>query len=175
MRWTQSSLEERKAWGAEMALARKSRGVKFSAEHKRKLSESNKLAYENKIASGWVDHRHYSRRDPKELASVHIHRQYLSMSKKRGFGESGLTKNQISKLVSGDCVYCGSAPRERVVKFGHYPVMVVANGIDRIDNSKPYVIDNCASCCTTCNLMKHKMSVNDFKIHIKKIQEYLCL
>lgn len=169
MRWTQSSLEERKAWGAEMALARKNKGIKFSEEHKKKLSESNKIAYQKKKESGWKHHNSYSRRDPKELASIHINRQYRSMSKLRGFGDSGLSKDQINKLISGNCVYCGDGPRERIVKFGHYPITIIANGIDRVDNKKPYVIENCVSCCKTCNLMKHKMSVEDFKNHIRKV------
>lgn len=176
MRWTQSTLEERKAWGAEMANARKSKGSYLkSPEHRLKLSLSNKATYLKKKESGWLHHDSYFRRDPLEIASIHINKQYRDMSRKRGFGENGLTKDQINKLVSGNCVYCGSEPRERMVKFGHYPVKVIANGIDRVNNSKPYIIENCVSCCSTCNLMKNKMSVDDFKNHIRKVHEFLCL
>lgn len=36
------------------------------------------------------------------------------------------------------------------------------NGIDRIDSSKGYTIDNCALCCRQCNYLKNNMSQDDF-------------
>lgn len=157
-----------------MALARKNKGVKFSQEHKDSLSVSNKIAYDKKIATGWKDHKHYSRRDPKEIASTHIFRQYKNSSKKR-FGELKLTKEQVDSLINQNCVYCGASPRERYVMVSHYAVKTIANGIDRVDNSKPYTLDNCVPCCKTCNLMKHKLTVETFKEQIRKVYNHICL
>ena len=42
-------------------------------------------------------------------------------------------------------------------------------GIDRIDNYKPYIKENCVACCNICNRMKLEMNLFDFMNHIKKI------
>jgi hypothetical protein len=51
------------------------------------------------------------------------------------------------------------------VAYGDY----VYNGIDRKNNSLGYVSNNCVPCCSECNLMKRKMSVNQFLEHMRKI------
>jgi len=50
-----------------------------------------------------------------------------------------------------DCFYCGIENTE-----------IRRNGIDRLDNTKPYTTDNCVSCCGTCNLMKHCLDAKTF-------------
>ena len=49
------------------------------------------------------------------------------------------------------------------------------NGIDRIDSSKGYSVDNCVPCCAKCNYAKHDLSIDDFKNHIEKIYKHLFL
>jgi len=49
------------------------------------------------------------------------------------------------------------------------------NGIDRIDSSKGYTIDNCVSCCTECNYAKHEMSVDEYKSFIQRVYNFLIL
>ena len=175
MVWTQSlSAKERKALGKKLANARKGKYKSFSEEHKRKLSISNKKAYQKKIASGWVHHNGYSRRNPQEIASNHIIRQYKSAAKKR-FLDFNLTKEQVDDLISKDCSYCGAHPHERYVRLSHYMVKVIANGIDRVDSSKPYDVKNCVPCCRSCNLMKNKHSLTEFKLKIERIYKKICL
>lgn len=43
-----------------------------------------------------------------------------------------------------------------------------AHGIDRVDNSVGYTIENCVPCCTSCNFMKGKMTKDDF---IEKVSQ----
>lgn len=70
-----------------------------------------------------------------------------------------LTKNDFLKLTSENCDYCGAVPHQIIgSKNGNY----VYNGVDRKNNAAGYVIDNCVSCCGTCNLMKRMMSVEQF-------------
>lgn len=65
-----------------------------------------------------------------------------------------LSREQFEQLVSESCRYCGGEPR---------------NGIDRLDSSLGYTLENCVPCCKVCNYMKRKMSVMDFIEHARKI------
>ena len=47
------------------------------------------------------------------------------------------------------------------------------NGVDRIDSSLGYTIDNCVACCDKCNYAKHDLSTEDFKEWIIKIYNNL--
>ena len=60
-------------------------------------------------------------------------------AKHRGL-EWTLTDKDTVEMMTSPCVYCG--------------VLLEINGIDRVDNTKGYVPDNCVPCCKTCNLMK---------------------
>lgn len=78
-------------------------------------------------------------------------------AKKREY-EFALSSKQFDEIISKPCAYCGEE-KERM-------------GIDRIDNTKGYTLENSTACCTNCNMMKKAMTVNDFLSHIKKIQTY---
>lgn len=85
-----------------------------------------------------------------------------------------LTFEQFNDLISGKCAYCGSEPK--IKNGGHFEKRkhkdqpdLYTNGVDRIDSSKDYTIDNCVSCCSMCNKMKNVYSKNDFLNHIKEI------
>ena len=79
-----------------------------------------------------------------------------------------ITLEQFKKLVESDCFYCGKPPSNRTYHNkmnGSY----IYNGIDRVDNSKGYVIDNCVPCCKMCNWIKLHISKQDFYAKIIKI------
>jgi flagellar biosynthesis GTPase FlhF len=65
-----------------------------------------------------------------------------------------ITLEEFKKIISNPCVYCGENKNRR--------------GIDRIDNSKGYTVENSAPCCKVCNYMKRTMTVMEFLMHIKK-------
>ena len=46
------------------------------------------------------------------------------------------------------------------------------NGIDRIDSSKGYSLDNCVPCCPLCNRLKSDLDKNMFLEHISKIHNF---
>ena len=46
------------------------------------------------------------------------------------------------------------------------------SGIDRVDSSKDYNIDNVVPCCAMCNLAKRNYSDEDFLKWIKRVYEY---
>lgn len=79
-----------------------------------------------------------------------------------------LSPQQFLYLVKQPCHYCGTLPSTRTK--GEYQSEV--NGIDRIDSSQGYSIDNCVPCCTMCNYMKLDYSKNEFLYHVEKIYKH---
>ena len=73
-----------------------------------------------------------------------------------------LTKEQIRNLVTQSCHYCGSPPTQ-VSKRKRTNGTFVYNGLDRMDNSLGYVIDNVVPCCKRCNIAKHTMDYQEFR------------
>lgn len=65
-----------------------------------------------------------------------------------------LTDNEIYNIIQKPCFYC----KEKE-----------AYGIDRIDSTKDYTIDNCVPCCFICNRIKNKYSIGVFLDKISKI------
>ena len=73
-----------------------------------------------------------------------------------------ITKDQFFSLTDSNCFYCNSKPssvRKNKNDSGDYQY----NGIDRIDNTKGYTLDNVVTCCKICNYAKNALSVNEFK------------
>jgi hypothetical protein len=97
-----------------------------------------------------------------------------------------LTFEQFKMLVTSNCHYCGAEPR----KWNRYykrdgerkgistsdewadQQWILINGIDRVDNSKGYIIENCVSCCSLCNAMKKDNTKDVFLDHVEKIASY---
>ncbi|WP_037547415.1 hypothetical protein [Spirochaeta lutea] len=71
--------------------------------------------------------------------------------------EFELTKEQFDRLSTGNCYYCN---------------VEGPNGIDRIDNSKGYSIENCVSCCKHCNYVKGNLSIKLFNEWKKRFIEH---
>jgi len=75
-------------------------------------------------------------------------------------------------LTSSDCFYCGSPPskvmnRSKKNTYGAY----LYNGLDRIDSSKGYTLDNVVRCCTDCNRGKMDLTREEFFSLVKRIYE----
>ena len=65
----------------------------------------------------------------------------------------------FESLVSSNCKYCGQE----------------GFGVDRVDSSRGYFVDNCVPCCKKCNMMKLTHSTNEFYEHALKIVKHLGL
>lgn len=85
--------------------------------------------------------------------------------------EWSLTDSEFGNLIFGDCFYCNSKPKEYSsdYKYNKTNEKFLRNGIDRLDSSKGYTVNNCVTCCDICNRMKMNMNKDDFIEHIKKI------
>lgn len=91
-------------------------------------------------------------------------RRYMYSAMKRSIPWH-LTPREFEHIVKQPCTYCQAEPREykaRLKKGKGRQVSALMNGIDRIDSSKGYTLDNCISCCTTCNRMKLDLPIADF-------------
>jgi hypothetical protein len=88
-----------------------------------------------------------------------------------------LSKEEFKEIVLRACTYCGSEPIERTFCWGvgKRVSLEKVNGIDRSDSSKGYLVDNCVSCCSTCNTMKMAQSVDEFISRVEKIAKWLGL
>jgi len=78
-----------------------------------------------------------------------------------------LTEEQFAKITQQNCYYCGAKPSNIARKKennGDY----IYNGIDRLDNTKGYTIDNVVPCCFMCNQAKHNHTLQEFKEWVKR-------
>ncbi len=82
--------------------------------------------------------------------------QYRQSAKIRGF-DFALTLQQFSSICTSPCSYCGNKD---------------LNGVDRIDNTQGYTLENSTSCCFICNRMKSNHQSGAFLKHIQKIYEH---
>lgn len=97
----------------------------------------------------------YKHLPPKDIRDKFTH--FRSNAKGRNIPFE-LTRDQVIKLCESPCFYCR---KERCL------------GIDRIDNSKGYTIENSIPCCGCCNRMKMDLEFNFFLSQIEKIYQNL--
>lgn len=102
-----------------------------------------------------------------------LFKTYKDAAKNRNL-EFDLSFDEFIKITSDQCYYCGIMPYKKVrngrkIKFnGDY----IYNGIDRVNNLIGYTIENCVSCCETCNRAKLQMSKRDFYNWIQRVYNH---
>lgn len=101
----------------------------------------------------------------------HLYSVYKHNALKRNL-EYSITIDDFRNLTSSDCYYCGEKPQ-----YAHDGVTCstpyIYNGIDRVDNSIGYTLENCVTCCRICNWMKRTQSQSDFIEKCAKITQYI--
>ncbi len=95
---------------------------------------------------------------------------YRYKASKRGYSFT-LVMPEFQKLIFGRCYLCNSPPQNKLSRKGVSGELIY-NGIDRVDSSRGYEIDNVRTCCFKCNGMKSKMPLEDFKRQILKIFKF---
>jgi len=100
-------------------------------------------------------------------------RCYALAAKKRNL-VFDLDVEQFKHLISLNCLYCDSPPLN-FLNRGDFHGDFYYNGIDRVDSSIGYVYENCVPCCKYCNRAKSDMSMEEFKIWLKRITSHLQL
>lgn len=98
-------------------------------------------------------------RKPKGEANRNLlYRNNKSQAKRRGISFN-LTIDQAEIFFQGDCYYCG-AKSSNVANYKKTNGAYIYSGIDRVDNSLGYTVDNCVSCCKNCNKSKSDATKN---------------
>lgn len=82
--------------------------------------------------------------------------QYKSRAKRKGYTITEEVCEKLLELFHQPCCYCGSAPSP-------------LNGVDRIDSSIGYEINNIVSCCEECNLAKLDRPLDQFFEWIRRV------
>jgi len=123
---------------------------------------------------------------PGQTSYRSLERRTKVSARKRNL-EYNLTTEQFMSLVCLSCHWCGQEPAPYNVYMKHDGTFrptnsvtigwarqqtVFVNGIDRIDSSVGYTIENCVPCCSMCNLMKLDYSPEQFLNQVKKIAEH---
>jgi len=98
---------------------------------------------------------------------------YKASAKRRNY-EFKLQLEECRNLFLNNCYYCGSKPFS-IYRIPEVNGIFIYNGIDRLDNTKGYSLDNCVTCCKICNYAKQSMSLKEFKTWILKVCHHLCL
>ena len=103
--------------------------------------------------------------DYKEAIYKLLYRGYRKNSK----NEFELTLEEFKFFLGKPCKYCGKSSSNVLNYRGikNTLLKVKYNGIDRVDSSKGYTMDNCVTCCYRCNYMKSNMSTEEFLDQIR--------
>jgi hypothetical protein len=102
--------------------------------------------------------RRRSQADARRREDPFIHRFWLSKAQaKRANREFTLTEVQARYFMSKPCIYCG-----KMDTVYDKPIC----GIDRLDNSKGYTLDNCVPCCEVCNKIKGSVTMEMAKVMV---------
>ncbi len=80
--------------------------------------------------------------------------KYKEKAKERGLAFS-LTLEEFKSFWNSLCYYCGNS--------------INGIGLDRINSSRGYFIDNVVPCCLMCNRMKSDFDYQTFLDHVRAI------
>ena len=105
-----------------------------------------------------------------EARSNTLYTSYRWSARKRGI-YFDLNKEDFLFLTKQNCFYCGAVPFQ-VLKQRHSTGEYVYNGIDRIDSSKGYTIDNVVTCCGRCNEAKWDTDQQDFLAWVERVYNH---
>ena len=105
---------------------------------------------------------------PSEAAFNSVLLRMKRVAKSRGY-EWKLSREEVKEITNQDCFYCGVSPAQinRSSNNGNY----IYNGIDRVDNTGGYTVDNVVACCRWCNYAKSTRTISEFKEWIIRIYE----
>lgn len=114
------------------------------------------------------------KRSPFESNKLNVYRHYEKSAEQRNH-TFDLSLEEFYKITQKKCFYCNIKPSQKSFskkQKNSKKNPFIYNGIDRVDNDKGYMIDNCVPCCGTCNKMKRKLSKENFLEHIKQIYKH---
>lgn len=98
------------------------------------------------------------KKSEEHLYISYIHSQHVQTAAAKGI-ECALTREQVFHLTQLPCHYCKTPAVPRVSgKYPKYPY----SSLDRVDNTKGYLLENVVPCCAFCNRAKSDRPVEEF-------------
>lgn len=95
-----------------------------------------------------------------------VYREYVQKAKLRDIPFE-LSLDEASSLFTENCYYCGNPPQnKRTRNLGN---TVYYQGLDRVDNSIGYTLNNVVPCCRYCNSFKLDRTEEEFLNHVDQI------
>ena len=94
-----------------------------------------------------------------------IYKNTSSGAGRRGYAFQ-LSYDNFIGIVSKPCYYCDEPPNN---DYNGYS----CSGIDRLDNTKGYILENCVPCCKKCNRAKYIYTEDEFKRWIYKAYHHI--
>lgn len=91
-----------------------------------------------------------------------------------------INEHDFARLCVKSCYYCGSEPYKKAEDKQHgsnkalrSDKFILYNGLDRLDSSRGYTIDNVVPCCPRCNYAKNTMTVDEFVEWVGSVYEHM--
>lgn len=118
--------------------------------------------------------------EDREKALLKVQYSHLKRrNEAKGFTDT-VSLDVFSLLVKSPCKYCGIEYSKEIEdrlneskrKKRLSDHVLKCNGVDRVDNTKGYSIDNSVPCCKFCNIAKHTMSEGDFYAWVRRVYEF---
>jgi hypothetical protein len=134
---------------------------------RRKYPEISGQGEFNRINPNHFDFGASTRKPVGESSFARLMRQYKSNAARRSI-EFNLSEIEVRTLTKLKCSYCGVEPRQ-IMQSEDSNGSYIYNGIDRVDSTKGYFIDNCVPACKTCNKAKSTMSLKDWHDWLDRI------
>lgn len=130
---------------------------KWRKEHPKEYKKERDYYYQRMLENPEIEERYRNslRKYGQTIKGRYNH--YKTGAKQRGLIFS-LTKEQFESFWQKPCYYCGGE--------------INTIGLDRIDSSKNYTLNNIVPCCEKCNKMKLIMSQQDFINQCSKVYKY---
>jgi hypothetical protein len=102
------------------------------------------------------------RGDPEDQFLLAVFGVYVRTARKRGI-DFNLELTDVANAVDRPCIYCGR------IGVNCWRSKRKYNGIDRVDNTRGYTIDNVVTACADCNRAKSDMGLDQFKSWIARV------
>lgn len=126
---------------------------------------------------GCGHHPQYADLSEPAFNNIYDH-SYRGRALKNGW-DFEISKPQFREMSQQPCHYCGTSPsnesyrgnRGRIKTGNRYSVFVY-NGLDRVDSTRGYTMDNIVPCCGICNHAKHTMPYAAFIDWLDRITTY---
>lgn len=155
-------------------------GRKHSEETKQKLRAASRRNRENGLP-GSMKGKNHSEETKKRMAAAQLGRQHgehpwwvgakVHHIKRNAATRQiawSLTHEEACRLILQECSYCGE-PSHPVTSSAPGWSLAGVNGIDRVDSATGYAFDNCVAACSTCNIAKAQMTVEQFYAWVTRV------